>query len=326
MTATMSAIILIAAATCAQAATMTGWWKLDEASGTAAADSSNGWTPSWQVTPPAAVKDNGLVVGSVTRATGVSGNALSMTNTGNATQYVVLTGSTTAGSTGNASANLGEQKFTLSAWIKRTGTGGAATSGTGGATSAIPIFCKGVGEGDGSTIDANFFFGINTANNALCADFETYSATTPANPNGGSGTNFPIFGTANKLAVDANTWHHVAATWDGRYWKLYVDGTLDATKDWTASFTSPVPGTGNEVLPRYDSIQRAAIGAAINSTGAVTGGFNGLIDDVQLYDGALTAADIQYLDSNPGAALPEPATLSLLGLGGLAALLRRRKA
>ena len=46
--------------------------------------------------------------------------------------------------------------------------------------------------------------------------------------------------------------------------------------------------------------------------------FNGLIDDVAVYNRALSAQEIYQIYS-----IPEPATLLLLGLGGLA--LRKRR-
>jgi len=52
--------------------------------------------------------------------------------------------------------------------------------------------------------------------------------------------------------------------------------------------------------------------------------FNGFIDDVQYYTNALSAEEVAYLYANPGIAVPEPATLTLLALGGVAFLRRRR--
>ena len=67
---------------------------------------------------------------------------------------------------------LGVQVFTIETWFKRTGTGIATSTGTGGLSAAIPLVTKGRGEGDNSNLDMNYFFGIDNATNRLAADFE----------------------------------------------------------------------------------------------------------------------------------------------------------
>ena len=60
--------------------------------------------------------------------------------------------------------------------------------------------------------------------------------------------------------------------------------------------------------------------------------FDGMIDDVRIWDRALTSDNIEWLAENPGNIMPEPMTLLLLG-GGIAGVwaagglggLRRRK-
>jgi hypothetical protein len=54
--------------------------------------------------------------------------------------------------------------------------------------------------------------------------------------------------------------------------------------------------------------------------------FSGTMSDIGLYDRVLTSDEISdFNDAGFGAGVPEPATMSLLGLGGLVALRRRRK-
>ena len=123
----------------------------------------------------------------------------------------------------------------------------ATFTGTGGVT-AVPLVTKGMAEVEGGTVDMNYFLGISAATGTLAADFEDTA----------TGLNHPINGTA---AIPADgSWHHVAATYDGTTWRLYLDGAVDATLS-VGAFT-----------PRFDSIQHAAIGTALNSTGAVTSG------------------------------------------------------
>lgn len=106
-------------------------------------------------------------------------------------------------------------------------------------------------------------------------------------------------------------WHHIALVSDPVQGKrlLYIDRAAPVTFD----------------FPDYTytmSTKNARNGLTI---GAYDGGgwmgnwFQGEIDDVRIYDQALSSKQV-------GALVPEPATLGLLALGGLAVVRRRQKA
>ncbi len=184
-----------------------------------------------------------------------------------------------------AAPGLGTVAFTLELWFKRTGPGVAASTGTGG-LNAIPLLTKGRGEYDGDDHDMNYFLGIRATDNVLAADFEEGT--------GGStlGLNHPIYGTT---AITDNVWHHAAATYDGSKWQLFLDGALQAE----LIVNQP---------PRYDSIQHAAIGAALDSTGEAAGAFNGSVDEVRIWNYARTT---QQIADNRGVEIP--AATGLIG-------------
>jgi len=87
-------------------------------------------------------------------------------------------------------------------------------------------------------------------------------------------------------------WHHVAAVLeddgspDVSEIKLYVDGNLD-----------PIMEGGTPRQMNTSSGGEFRIGYDLNNTGRT---FDGMIDDVRIYDRALSADDIQELIDNPG--------------------------
>src|SRR5258705_495761 len=87
---------------------------------------------------------------------------------------------------------------------------------------------------------------------------------------GGSGTN--AFGTA---APVVNTWAHLAATFDGAMLRMYVNGVQVSSVAQTgnlATSTNPLQIGGDTIFGQY---------------------YRGLIDDVRVYNVALTAAQVQ---------------------------------
>jgi hypothetical protein len=168
--------------------------------------------------------------------------------------------------------SLGLSRFTLEAWFKRTGTGASASSGSGGLT-AIPLVTKGRGESDGGTMDCNYFLGLRATDSVLAADFEDMA----------TGANHPV---AGATPVTSGVWHHAAVSFDGTTWRLYLDGQLDATRAVSAT-------------PRFDSIQHFGIGTALNTTGAAAGFFDGVIDEVRVWNYARSLSEIQAGMSAP---------------------------
>lgn len=158
---------------------------------------------------------------------------------------------------------LGLSQFTVEAWVRRDGPGKEMGTGKGG-LHLVPIAGKGHGESDGSNLDCNYAFGFS--GDVLGADFEDMA----------TGKNHPISGAT---AIVFGEWHHVAATYDGKSWRLYLDGVLDATVEANAT-------------PRADSIQHFGIGAAFNSSGVPAGAFLGGIDEVRVWDHARSEEEI----------------------------------
>ena len=75
-----------------------------------------------------------------------------------------------------------------------------------------------------------------------------------------------------------NRWNHLASTWDGAVVRQYLNGVL----------VSEQPFTG----PISDTRARLTIG---NNSGVWSTAFTGTLDDIQIYNHALTAAEISKL-------------------------------
>jgi Carbohydrate family 9 binding domain-like/Concanavalin A-like lectin/glucanases superfamily/Tetratricopeptide repeat len=85
-------------------------------------------------------------------------------------------------------------------------------------------------------------------------------------------------GVNGSTALNPNEWHHLTAVYDGETMKLYVDGKIDATTPWTRG------------ISRNDA--DVLIGENADHRGR---GFNGLIDDVRIYNYALPESEIRRL-------------------------------
>ncbi len=202
--------------------------------------------------------------GIVTLLAGLHGNARAQSNFG-ALSFDGANDHVTMG----VAPGLGASTFTLECWIRIDGAGVTASSGSGG-INVYPLIDKGRGEADGSNVDCNYLFGVQ-ADFRLGADFEDLN----------SGLNHPV---AGNIVLAAGVWHHCAVTYDGDYWRLYVDGVADTVLQ--------VTGTANVRTPRYDSVQHSALGTALNSTGAASGYFKGRIDEARIWNHARTPTQI----------------------------------
>ncbi len=98
-------------------------------------------------------------------------------------------------------------------------------------------------------------------------------------------TNTGIVDLSSQKLVDDDQWHHVAGVFDNGLMTVYIDGAPDVSATGGNTF-----GTGTE---RYGFIasQSEATGFDGDRSGS-PGYFNGSLDDIRIYDKALTHADI----------------------------------
>jgi len=87
-----------------------------------------------------------------------------------------------------------------------------------------------------------------------------------------------IAGLNGSATINADEWHHLAAVYNGSVIQLYIDGKLDATQPWTGG----IGKNDSDVL----------IGENAQRPGRC---FDGLIDDVRIYNCALSENDIKAL-------------------------------
>jgi hypothetical protein len=165
-----------------------------------------------------------------------------------------------------AAPALGVSNFTLEAWFLPLGTGSTGSTGTGG-VSGVPLVTKGRGENDNTITNCNYFLGIRGSDRVLTADFEDNA----------TGDNHPVAGTT---PVQSNVWQHAAVTYDGTRWVIYLNGQSNGTT------------TTGSTTPRFDSIQHAALGSALNSSGTPQGFFDGVLDEVRIWNVVRTPAQI----------------------------------
>jgi MSHA biogenesis protein MshQ len=116
-------------------------------------------------------------------------------------------------------------------------------------------------------------------------------------------------GISSSGAIPINQWVHIAITFDlnaaGNDTAFYINGVLDSTKE------------SGQAL----SVNNAPVRIGYSETAAWTR-WNGLIDDVQIYDTALHLTQVQTVMN--GGVIPEPSTFALVALGSLVILQRLR--
>jgi hypothetical protein len=188
-------------------------------------------------------------------------------------------------------AALNPSSYTVTLWANASSTGGFAS----------PITSRDDVGGDPGSVHGFILYNDNSGN------WNNWTGT-----GGASGA----WDTLSGGAISIDTWTHLAFSYDeGTNTKsFYIDGNLADSKDAGALYS--VNGTVES--------ENLHIGSGADSGQAFY--FSGNIDDVSIWNEALDQASIQDIKDNgvSNTAVPEPSSLGLLALTGLALIRRRR--
>ena len=106
----------------------------------------------------------------------------------------------------------------------------------------------------------------------------------------------PILAGKNTV-LSINQWYHIVATWDGTTSKVYIDGVKETTEGTVSSMNTSVVNT--------------LIGASHDSAGTgTTGGWDGKLDAVSIFDYALSASQVTTLYGSSSTGIGNPMSLS----------------
>lgn len=102
-------------------------------------------------------------------------------------------------------------------------------------------------------------------------------------------------------------------------WHLFV-ATVDRANNLARIFIDQGPAEDSSPVVLNPNTSVAFLVGGFNNPGPVAT-FTGLIDDLRIYDHALTEAEVESLYQS----IPEPGSVLLVALGGLAMIARRRR-
>jgi glucose/arabinose dehydrogenase/mono/diheme cytochrome c family protein len=227
-------------------------------------DEAAGTTTALNQVPGASTGAVGNAV--TTGATGISGNAYQFHNS------IAQAGIVDMGNASFFQAITSSGSMTFSAWVK--------TSDTTGNRNTV-VFA-----GDNTAANVYADLGVAAGQAGFLGSASARNRPQGAQPPQQTG----IYGSPAAPAVNDGNWHHLAMTVDlaSATLSLYVDGVLANTQT-----------MGTPLLPVLNNFEIGRLGRA-----APADAFEGFVDDVQIYDSALSPSEIGYLHSHPGMPVP----------------------